>query len=457
MSESTSTRYHFNDTAKRTTLASSVAPGDGTIEITEAKNLPSTPFLVAVWKEQSTGEFQYVEDQMELMEVTVVSSTTLTVNRGVEGTATLSFTSGDLVEASVQTAAVFDDRGPTLPSNGATPDSKEIERELQIAFNDDAWTEPYFYHGGSWTNPSSHRGAVLLPTGRVCLVPNGGEVGIYDPETNTVTVTANPGVSFRGGALSPGGIVIFAPQGASNVGRYDPTNGTYSSGAAHGEGGTAFAGAVTLFDGRIVFPPLQSANIGIYDPAADSYTSGPAHGESGTSIFQGGVLLPDGRVAFVPYDSPNVGIFDPSNDSYTSGPAHGESTPAFTNGSVLPDGRIVFAPYNSSNVGLFDPSNDSYSSGPTHGQGNSAFTGASLMGDGRVAFAPFSSTNFGVFDYRSDSFTAGPNVALGGDQMWGSCPTFNGNVVMAPATEIIGEGVSYSTADKAVVLHPLVN
>ncbi|MFT8038250.1 hypothetical protein ACMYM1_23600, partial [Salmonella enterica subsp. enterica serovar Enteritidis] len=67
----------------------------------------------------------------------------------------------------------------------------------------------------------------------------------------------------------------------------------------------------------------DSSNVGIFDPSDNSYTSGPAHGE-GLNAFRGAALAPDGRIILAPRDSSNVGIFDPSDNSYTSGPAHGE-------------------------------------------------------------------------------------------------------------------------------------
>ena len=102
----------------------------------------------------------------------------------------------------------------------------------------------------------------------------------------------------------------------------------------------------TIHDSKLV--SVEPWNI---QPA---YTSGPAHGEGG-SAFQGAAPLPDGRVVLVPRDSSNVGLFDPSNDSYTSGPAHGEGASAFNGAAPLPDGRVVLAPRDSSNVGLSSP------------------------------------------------------------------------------------------------------
>ena len=129
----------------------------------------------------------------------------------------------------------------------------------------------------------------------------------------------------------------------------------YTSGPAHGEGGSAFQGATTAPDGRVVLAPLNSDNVGIVDTSGASvtYTSGPAHGEGG-SAFQGATTAPDGRVVFAPLNSDNVGIVDTSGGSvtYTSGPAHGEGSDAFFGATTAPDGRVVFAPSASDNIGV---------------------------------------------------------------------------------------------------------
>jgi len=52
---------------------------------------------------------------------------------------------------------------------------------------------------------------------------------------------------------------------------------------------------------------IDSSNVGLFDPSDNSYTSGPAHGEGGNA-FIGATVLPDGRAVFAPFDSSNVGI-----------------------------------------------------------------------------------------------------------------------------------------------------
>jgi hypothetical protein len=104
MSSATSLPYGINDTAVRTTLASSITSTDTSFDVGEVTNAPSTPFLIAVWVDQSPLR----EDDMEIMEVTAISGTTLTVNRGQKGTSAQSFSSGDKVFMGIVPSDVFD-------------------------------------------------------------------------------------------------------------------------------------------------------------------------------------------------------------------------------------------------------------------------------------------------------------------------------------------------------------
>jgi len=61
--------------------------------------------------------------------------------------------------------------------------------------------------------------------------------------------------------------------------------------------------------------------VGIFNPSDDSYVSGPAHGE-GADAFRGATLAPDGRVIFAPYDSSNVGIVSQLLDIATANSAN---------------------------------------------------------------------------------------------------------------------------------------
>jgi hypothetical protein len=74
---------------------------------------------------------------------------------------------------------------------------------------------------------SGYSGGVLVPDGRVVMVPN----GIYNPVNSTLSEFSGTGVvpaSFAGGVLMPDGNVLYVPQ-SSNIGMFEPTTGRYSN------------------------------------------------------------------------------------------------------------------------------------------------------------------------------------------------------------------------------------
>lgn len=422
MSESVTGKYHFNDTAKRTLLASGVTAGDGSIELNEATNLPSTPFLCGVWGEQTGGEFKYVEDDLELMKVTAVNGSTLTVDRGVEGTAAQSFDSGDLVQPSLQTAKVFD---PTSFLQTVAPSSSITDS----------------YTSGAAPPGSEYAGGVLSRTGSIILVPfTTSKVATYDPDADTTNNGASVGSNntYFGGALTDNGDVVLVPKDPSgaDIRKYRPSTDSIVATVAHGEGGQAFGGAAKVFDGRIVLAPQSSSSVGIFDPSDDTYVSGPTHGHGVDNAFQGAVTLEDGRVALIPDAASNVGLFDPKDDSYTDGPSSGGG---FIEGVRLEDDRVVFVPFTTSAVEIFDPDADTVVSGPTHGQGSTAFWGGALAPDGRAIFAPQDSDNVGIFDPSDDSYTSGATHGVGSNAFQGAASALSGKVVFVPGqTQEVG-------------------
>jgi len=160
-------------------------------------------------------------------------------------------------------------------------------------------------------------------------------------------------------------------------------------------------------DGRVVFTPHESGNVGLFDPSDETYTSGPAHNE-GSAAFGGSVLAPDGRVVFQPANSANIGIFDPSDDSYTSGPAYGSgSSPNDSNAPTrLKDGRIIFNDDANGDgdlvIKIFDYTDDSLTNGPS--VTDEFWKTIGRVPDGRVFYAA-GDTYVGIFDPTDDSFT----------------------------------------------------
>jgi len=207
MSSATSLPFGVNDTAVRTTLASGITSTDTSIGVGEVTNSPALPFLIAVFVDQSPLR----EDDMEIMEVTSISGTTLTVNRGQKGTSAQSFSSGDKVFVGVLPSDFVDDPAFPAAEKTANPTISSVDYSV-------------------YTSGPSH-----------------GEGGF----------------AFRRAARASDGRVIFAPFDSANVGIFNPSTDSYTSGPSHGEGGFAFQGAAQPDGGRVIFAPRDSNNVGI--------------------------------------------------------------------------------------------------------------------------------------------------------------------------------------------------
>ena len=248
---------------------------------------------------------------------------------------------------------------------------------------------------------NAFNGGVLMPDGKVCLVPAGSlYVGEYDPDTLTYTRRALHGEganAFNGGVLMPDGKVCLVPRGSAYVGEYDPVALTYTRRAAHGEGSNVFIGGVVMPDGKVCLVPFGSSYVGEYDPVALTYTRRALTGEASFS-FRAGVLMPDGKVCLVPSDSLYVGEYDPVALTYTRRAAHGEGSSAFASGVLMPDGKVCLVPLSSTYVGEYDSGTLAYTRRAAHGEGAFAFIGGVLMPNGKVCLAPLSSSYVGEYD-----------------------------------------------------------
>ena len=220
-------------------------------------------------------------------------------------------------------------------------------------------------------------GGVLLPDGRVVMIPsyigiaNHSFIGIYDPQTNqfrhdggsipNATMPTSPKeFQYSGGMLLPDGRVLLVPNQSSTIGLYDPANDSFVSGPTVSSGG--YSGAVLCPDGRVVLVPDRAPEIYVFDPSTDDGVA--THSASG---FRGGVLLRDGRVAFVPHSTSvrsGVVVYDPIGQSLQSNfsqccpdepPVTDPSNDygAYFGAVVLPNGTVALVPYDATRIGLF--------------------------------------------------------------------------------------------------------
>jgi len=137
---------------------------------------------------------------------------------------------------------------------------------------------------------------------------NQGDAGRLATYTQgPLAVTADG--AFVGGVLMPNGKVCLVPYNSDYIGIYDPVANTYTQGPLAVTADGAFVGGVLMPNGKVCLVPCNSDYIGIYDPVANTYTQGPL-AVTDDGAFFGGVLMPNGKVCLVPYNSDYIGIYD---------------------------------------------------------------------------------------------------------------------------------------------------
>jgi hypothetical protein len=307
---------------------------------------------------------------------------------------------------------------------------------------------------GGMPGSAAYAGGVLLPDGRVVLVPfNTTIIGLFNPTTNTYSTIAGApsNYAYRGGVLLPDGRVVFVPSYATTIGIFNPLLSAYSTIAGTAPGTDAYRGGVLLSDGRVVFVPFNATMIGIFNPITNSYST--IAGMPGVAAYDGGVLLPDGRVVFVPFNSTTIGIFNSTTNIYSTiagAPGGG----AYIGGVLLPDGRVVFVPSNATTIGIFNPTTNLYST-IAGMPGGAAYAGGVLLPDGRVVFVPANATTIGIFNPATNAYStiSGPGISYVGGVL---LP--DGRVIFAPynsATISILSG--FAAPPRELCYHPCFN
>ena len=148
---------------------------------------------------------------------------------------------------------------------------------------------------------------------------------------------------YYGGVLLPDGRVVLVPYNANHVGLYDPSTDAWSEGTddlSAVSSGSKYAGGVLLPDGRVLLVPSYANHVGLYDPSTDAWREGTddlsAVSISTYSKYYGGVLLPDGRVVLVPCLANHVGLYD------AGGTRNGA---AYTVAALAPARNALLLPY----------------------------------------------------------------------------------------------------------------
>lgn len=273
------------------------------------------------------------------------------------------------------------------------------------------------------TTNFSVQGSVLLPDGRVYIIPRTLAYGyIYDPLTDTlITAGTFPGTSnqFVSGCLSLQGWVYHVPYGITTAYKFDPETGksttltgTYPANAA--------VGAATLPDGRIITCAYGTV-MQIYNPSDDTLTA-TGHTVTTNSL----TLMPDGRVFMPPASGDTARIYDPETNTIITPSA------AFQTGTdqylavLLSDSEIYCSAQNVTTARIYNFLTDTVRT-PT-----GTFPGAYYMGkpillpDSRVFIPPFvkAQTTARIYDPATDTLTTPSGTytsvntgTLGGTQM----------------------------------------
>jgi hypothetical protein len=245
------------------------------------------------------------------------------------------------------------------------------------------------------------------------------------PVYGNVVAGAKGNSDYFGSVLLPDGRVLFVPSSASNVGFYNPSNGTLTTVSPRGLGNDAakFRGGVLVPNGNVVFVPWAYSNVGLFDPINYRYSNIAvgAQAAGAGQRFQGGVLSPTGNVVMIPKDSANIGVFNPTTLAFTNvGPINAGGADSFAGGVLLPNGNVVMSPCSSANIGMYNTYSLAASGFSNVGPVKASpivgtYETAVLTATGNVVFAPcyVSGTYKGNVIVYNPSFVSSP-IATGG-------------------------------------------
>jgi hypothetical protein len=292
---------------------------------------------------------------------------------------------------------------------------------------------------GSYPGSEAFHRGVLLPDGRIFLVPNNSTTArIYNPVTNTITTPSGsyPGsFAFYGGVLLPDGRVFLVPSSSTTARIYNPITDTTTTPSGTYPGAFSFAGGVLLPDGRVFLIPRNSTTARIYNPATDTLTT-PSGTYPGSSAFYGGVLLTDGRVFIVPNNSTTARIYDPATDTVTTpnGTYFFSNNNDFASGVLLQDGRVLIIPQSSPSAVIYDPITNTIKTLSTTFPGSAAFSGGVPLPDGRVFMVPLNSTTARIYDPVTDTVTTPSGTYPGSTAFVGGVLLPDGRVFCIPGS-----------------------
>jgi len=186
--------------------------------------------------------------------------------------------------------------------------------------------------------------ATLLKTGKV-LVAGGGtdSAALYDPKAGTFAATGSltSPKSFATATLLPSGkVLVMGDKGEL----YDPATGTFSATTGAPLFSTFLGTATLLKTGKVLITNNNQSQL--YDPAADTFAATVGapiddHGSGQAALLSNGkVLLAGGPTD--PVRSPSAELYDPASGTFTGTGAMNTGRTLFTL-TTLPSGKVLAA------------------------------------------------------------------------------------------------------------------
>ena len=287
-------------------------------------------------------------------------------------------------------------------------------------------------------------GGVLAPNGKIYCI-GASNIGIIDPTTNALSLTATTTSVFYGGhVLAPNGKIYCIPSDTTGViGVVDPTTNTFSTPVSGTAVSTAYNGGVLAPNGKIYCMPYRATNVGVIDPVANTFTTfGSISDGTSSGAYNAGVVAPNGKIYCIPRYATAVGVIDPALNTFTSfGTTATYSTGAYIGGVLAPNGKIYCIPLGAPTVAVIDPVLNTFTTNTISGTppGGYAYYGGVLGPDGKIYCIPLTSTNVGVIDPVANTFTTfgtAPSAAY-----YGGVLAPNGKIYCIPYNGSLSPGI----------------
>ena len=284
-------------------------------------------------------------------------------------------------------------------------------------------------------------GGVLGPDGIIYCIPYYAKyVMKIDPTTDSVdfmstniknsTYANTTTHMWRGGVLSPNGIIYCIPYSAGHILKIDTINQTVSTmtdftgskinvESTCGATLSCYAGGVLGPDGKIYCIPLNADYVGIIDPIAETFTLDDVELTTsntgyGTLRYIGGILGPDGCVYGIPYAARYFLKIDTTKETSKTGYISVSNLSAvgakYSGGVLAPNGNLYCIPYSADYVYVRKTKNGTLSKGfQSWDTDAERWNGGVLAPNGKIYCAPYDSDEILVI---SPSPTTNTNFGL---------------------------------------------